>query len=226
MIHSVVNKLAEITPSIPENVRLIAVSKRIESEKIRLVYQQGIKDFAENRLQEAIEKQKLLADLEDVTWHFIGHLQTNKAKKAIESFHWLHSVDSLKLAKKLDLHCQQALETSAISQPTQVCLQVKILPDENKYGWSVDDFWQDVPELAKLNHLQFRGLMSILPLGLSSSQILSAFKNVAELAQEVRSCGYFSHEFDQLSMGMSGDYKEAIEAGATMIRLGSIIFRD
>ena len=88
------------------------------------------------------------------------------------------------------------------------------------------NLWQDIPHLQKLTSLDFRGLMSILPLGLSSSEILSAFQDVAKLAEEIRSQRYFTEKFDQLSMGMSGDYHEAIDAGATMIRLGSIIFRD
>ena len=226
MNYSVIQRLEDIINSIPADVRLIAVSKTVGEEKIRSVYEQGIKDFAENRLQNALEKQQQLADLTDISWHFIGHLQTNKAKKAIESFDWIHSVDSLKLAQKLNFHAQKALAEGTINQPPQVCLQVKVLPDDNKYGWQVADLWQDRPYLQELTSLDFRGLMSILPLGLSSSEILSAFQDVAKVAEQIRSQGYFTEKFDQLSMGMSGDYHEAIEAGATMIRLGSIIFRD
>ena len=226
MNYSVIQKLADITETIPADVRLIAVSKKVEVEKIKSVYEQGIKDFAENRLQDAISKQKQLADLTDICWHFIGHLQTNKAKKAIESFSWIHSVDSLKLAQKLDIHAGKALAEGIIKQSPQVCLQVKILPDENKYGWHVNDLWQDIPQLQSLKYLRVRGLMSILPLGLSASERMSAFQDIAKLAEEIRLQGHFTPEFDQLSMGMSGDYQDAIAAGATMIRLGSIIFRD
>ena len=226
MNYSVIQRLEDIINSIPADVRLIAVSKTVGEQQIRSVYEQGIKDFAENRLQNALEKQQQLADLTDISWHFIGHLQTNKAKKAIESFDWIHSVDSLKLAQKLNFHAQKALAEGTINQPPQVCLQVKVLPDDDKYGWQMADLWQDIPQLEQLSSLDFRGLMSILPLGLSSSQILSAFKNVAKVAEEIRSQGHFTQRFDQLSMGMSGDYHEAIDAGATMIRLGSIIFRD
>ena len=226
MNYSLIQRLTDITNHIPTDVRLVAVSKKVEIEKIRCVYQQGIKDFAENRLQEALEKQQQLTDLKDINWHFIGHLQTNKAKKAIESFDWIHSVDSLKLAKKLDFYVQNALTKSVIKKSPQVCLQIKVLPDENKYGWEVDKFWQEVSQLQQLQNLNFRGLMSILPLGLSKPETLSAFKKVAQIAQQVRSKGYFTKNFDQLSMGMSGDYLEAIEAGATLIRLGSIIFRE
>ena len=134
MNYSVIQRLEDIINSIPADVRLIAVSKTVGEQKIRSVYEQGIKDFAENRLQNALEKQQQLADLTDISWHFIGHLQTNKAKKAIESFEWIHSVDSLKLAEKLNFHAQKALAESMISQPPQVCLQVKVLPDDNKYG--------------------------------------------------------------------------------------------
>lgn len=226
MSNSIVNNLRQIKHSIPSNVRLIAVTKTVSVEVMKIVYDTGMKDFAENKLQEAIEKQQKLSHLTDICWHFIGHLQSNKAKKAVESFAWIHSVDSLKLAQKLDFYAQQALEKAVITTLPQVCLQIKFLVDDNKYGWSVDEFYQDLDNLVQLKHLHFRGLMTILPKGLSSTEILSAFDGVANLASSVRQNQYFSPDFDQLSMGMSGDYTFAIEAGATMIRLGSVIFRN
>ena len=222
----VINRLKTIQETIPSHVRLIAVTKKVSIKAIESCYQQGIRDFAENRLQEALEKQNQLKDLTDIRWHFIGHLQTNKAKKAVESFAWIHSVDSLKLAQRIDFYTEKALEEGKMSRSPQVCLQVKVLPDENKYGWQIEELWQDLPQLQQLNFLHIRGLMAILPLGLSSSATLSAFEKVAEIAQQIRQEGYFADDFNQLSMGMSGDYQLAIQAGATMIRLGSIIFAD
>lgn len=224
MSNLIVNNLRQIQRTIPPHVRLIAVTKTVSVEVMRTVYEAGIRDFAENKLQEAISKQEKLQDCRDICWHFIGHLQTNKAKKAVESFPWIHSVDSLKLAQKLDFFAQQALENGVIGTLPQVCLQIKFLADENKYGWNVDDFYKDLSSLQRLKFLHFRGLMTILPFGLPSGRVLSAFQGVTDFASSLRQDKYFAPDFDQLSMGMSGDYLLAIEAGATMIRLGTIIF--
>ncbi|MGI0482392.1 YggS family pyridoxal phosphate-dependent enzyme [Geminocystis sp. CENA526] len=222
MTNNLVQKLTEIRQTIPPHVRLIAVTKTVPLDAMRMVYGEGIKDFAENKLQDAISKQEQLNDLSDICWHFIGHLQTNKAKKAVECFSWIHSVDSLKLAQKLDTYSQQALKEGLISRSTQICLQVKILPDENKYGWTVSQLQEDLEVLRSLNYVDIRGLMTILPLGLSSDEILATFQQVRDLQHRLKD--YFPPNFDQLSMGMSNDYLLAIEAGATMVRLGTILF--
>jgi len=223
MSNNLVNQLTQIRQTIPHSVRLIAVTKKVSLEAMRIVYNEGVRDFGENKLQEALEKQQHLQDLPDICWHFIGHLQTNKAKRAIECFNWIHSVDSLKLAEKLDYYTQEALKNKIIAQKPQICLQVKILPDDNKYGWSSEELYIDLESLKSLKNLNFRGLMTILPLGLSNSEILTTFQKVRDLSHNLRDS--FDSNFDQLSMGMSGDYLQAIEAGATMVRLGTIIFR-
>ncbi|MBE9221344.1 YggS family pyridoxal phosphate-dependent enzyme [Cyanobacterium stanieri LEGE 03274] len=215
-------QIEKIRNNIPNDVRLIAVSKTMPSETIRMAYDGGIRDFAENKLQEALEKQEQLKDLDDICWHFIGHLQSNKAKKAVESFPWIHSIDSLKIAQRINRLAQEAFSQQTIKNLPQVCLQVKILPDESKYGWNVEQLWQDVEAIKQLDSLRLRGLMAILPLGLSKDETLQAFKDVKSLADELKP--HFGSDFDQLSMGMSGDYPLAIEAGATMIRLGTILF--
>jgi PLP dependent protein len=222
----VIKRLKQIKATIPSHVNLIAVSKKVPVETIAFFYEQGIRDFAENKLQSALDKQTQLAHLDDICWHFIGHLQTNKAKKVVESFQWIHSVDSLKLAEKLDFYAKNAIVEGKINQSPQVCLQVKILPDDHKYGWSIPDLWQDLPILSQLQTLKIRGLMAILPLGLSENETLSAFQKVTQIAKEIKQQQFFSSDFDQLSMGMSDDYALAIEAGATMIRLGSILFTE
>jgi len=216
--------LDEIKKTIPPSVKLVAVTKKVDIDTIRSIYGQGVRDFGENKLQEAINKQSQLSDLTDITWHFIGHLQSNKAKKAIESFAWIHSVDSLKIAQRLDFYARQALEEGVIKESPQGCLQVKLLPDENKYGWSVEQLWQDLPLLQELKFFKIRGLMAILPLGLSEEETLSAFKSLKVLQEKIKEKGYFSENFDQLSMGMSGDYLGAIASGSTMVRLGRILF--
>ena len=216
--------IQKIKEQIPDHVRLVAVSKKVAAPQIREAYELGIRDFAENRIQEAITKQSQLEDLTDICWHFIGHLQANKAKKAIEHFHWIHSIDSLNIAQRLNRLAYQAKEESIIKSYPQVCLQVKILPDPNKYGWEVEKLWEDLPEIDQLESLQVVGLMSILPFGLSAEESLTAFSKVNDLRQKIKAQNWCHIAMNELSMGMSGDYLLAIKAGATMIRLGTIIF--
>ncbi len=208
--------IQQIKDQIPSSVRLIAVTKQVSVDKMRQAYDLGLRDFAENRLQEALEKQEQLQDLQDICWHFIGHLQTNKARKVIEHFSWIHAVDSLKLAQKLDNFAEE------LGFYPQVCLQVKSLPDPNKYGWMIEDLWKDLPQLEQLKFLQIKGLMTILPVGLREEESLKAFTSIRELQSKINQSS--SLYLTELSMGMSGDYQLAIAAGATMIRLGRILF--
>jgi pyridoxal phosphate enzyme (YggS family) len=216
MTDSIAQRLEEIRPHLPDGVRLIVVTKQVSVEAMRAAYAAGIRDFGENRLQDALPKLAQLADLPDLRWHFIGHLQANKAKKVLEHFSWIHSVDSLKLAESLNRLAAD------LPQPPSVCLQVKILPDPNKYGWEVPELLADIPQLEQLSNLDIQGLMVILPLGLMDAQTLAAFESVKDLAQKISHQSRLS--MGQLSMGMSDDYLLAIAAGATMVRLGRIIF--
>lgn len=209
-----IDRIAQFRASIPPQVRVIAVTKTVSIEAMRAAYAAGIRDFGENRVQEAEVKRAALADLTDVTWHLIGHLQSNKAKSAIELFDWIQSVDSLKLAQRLDRLAQEQ------NRHPQICLQVKLLSDPNKAGFSVEELWQALPQLAALPNLQIRGLMVIPPLDLEPSETLKVFQQAKELAEKIQ-----SHlQLDQLSMGMSDDYGLALQAGATMIRPGRILF--
>ena len=214
----IARRINQIRQQIPANVRLIAVTKQVSVEAMREAYAAGIRDFGENRIQEALPKQEQIQDLPDICWHFIGHLQINKAKKAIEHFEWIHSVDSLKIAQRLD-----RLAAKLPKQP-QVCLQVKVLPDPNKYGWDISELLAALPELDRCNHLKIRGLMTILPLGLSESEMLAAFEATRSLAEKIKQQNWSNLSLEELSMGMSADYLLAVKAGATMIRLGRIIF--
>jgi hypothetical protein len=211
-------QISQIRAQIPPRVRLIAVTKTVPVSAIREAYQTGIRDFAESKLQEAIEKQEQLQDLSDICWHFIGHLQTNKAKKTLQHFHWLHSVDSLKLALHLDKL------SGELNYSPQIFLQVKLLSDPNKYGWYKDELLRDLVVLDKCSNLKIKGLMTILPLGLSESEKLQTFQATQKLAKEIQQKRWLNITMNELSMGMSGDYLLAIQAGATMIRLGTIIF--
>jgi hypothetical protein len=211
-------RIQDIRQQIPAGVRLIAVTKTVAIEAIREAYAAGIRDFGENRLQDALPKIEELRDLPDICWHYIGHLQSNKAKKVLENFAWIHAVDRLSLAQHLDRLSEE------LNIASNVCLQIKILNDPNKYGWHPDELMSDLSAIDSLSHIKIKGLMTILPLGLSAQQILTAFQETTKLQQKIRDQNLKRVEMTELSMGMSGDYPQAIEAGATMIRLGTIIF--
>ncbi|WP_319422574.1 YggS family pyridoxal phosphate-dependent enzyme [Pleurocapsa sp. FMAR1] len=219
MTGSIAKKINLIKQKIPQNVKLIAITKQVSIEAMKEAYETGVRDFGENRLQEALTKQQQLK-LGDINWHFIGHIQKNKAKKVIENFAWIHSVDSLALAQRLN---RLAAELNRVPK---VFLQVKILPDPNKYGWQVTELWEDLEKLNQFNQLDIQGLMTILPLGLSPAETLNAFQATQKLAAAIQEKNYANLTMEQLSMGMSEDYPQAIAAGATMIRLGRTIFSD
>jgi len=212
------SRIASIRQQLPPSVRLIAVSKQVSVDAMRSAYAAGVRDFGESRIQEAADKQTQLQDLPDITWHLIGHLQANKAAKALQQFQWIHSLDNLKLAQRLDRLAEE------VSCQPQACLQVKILPDRDKYGWNVPELLADLPELNQCQHLKIKGLMTIPPLGLDEAQTLTLFNSARELADKIRQQNLSNIEMQQLSMGMSGDYHLAIQAGATMIRIGRTLF--
>ncbi|MEO0840996.1 MAG: YggS family pyridoxal phosphate-dependent enzyme [Cyanobacteria bacterium J06643_5] len=218
MSSSLSQRIRSIQDSLPESVKLIAVSKKVDPAAIREAYAAGIRDFGESRVQEAQSKIEQLQDLSGITWHFIGHLQSNKAKKALSYFQWLHSVDSLKLAQRLNLLAQE------LGVVPKVCLQVKILPDPNKSGWTIQQILDDLVELNLCENLQIEGLMTIPPLGLDSSEVIYVFNRTRELIAEIDERNLSNIKMKQLSMGMSQDYQLAIQSGATMIRLGTILF--
>ena len=211
-------RLAQIRKHIPPSVKLIAVSKTFPTVIIRSAYDVGIRDFAENKVQEALAKISDLSDLTDVTWHFIGHIQSNKSRKVLEHFDWIHSLDSLKLAKRMNT---QAIE---LGVSPNCCLQVKVIPDPNKGGFEPDELLTALPELDRLEQLKIRGLMVILPYGLSPRQAQSGFAKAKALAEQIDQQGMINLKMDQLSMGMSGDFESAIASGSTMVRIGSGLF--
>lgn len=218
MTGSIAERIATIHQQLPTNVRLIAITKQVPVDAMREAYAAGIRDFGESRIQEAEAKIAQLSDLPDLTWHLIGHLQSNKAKKALQLFQWIHSCDNLELAQRLN-----RLATELSVKP-QVCLQVKIAPDPNKYGWTVPELLQDLPELNRCEALNIQGLMTILPLGLTEQESLDVFTRTRELALKIKQQNWSNLQMQELSMGMSDDYPLAVQAGATIVRLGRIIF--
>lgn len=212
------DRINQIRSQLPAQVRLIAVTKTVPAEVVRIAYTAGIRDFGESRIQEAAAKQALLHDLPDITWHFIGRMQSNKAKKALELFQWIHSVDTVTIAQRLN---QLA---STMNLNPHICFQVKILPDPNKSGWDIPQLLEDLPSLNECKSLQCQGLMTIPPLGLDEIQTLEVFSQTRELAEKINGQNWSNIRIEQLSMGMSGDYQLGIKAGATMVRLGTILF--
>lgn len=218
MTGSITECITKIRQQLPPDVRLIAVTKQVSVEAMREAYDAGIRDFGESRIQEAEVKQTQLSDLPNITWHLIGHLQSNKAKKALQLFQWIHSCDNLELVQRLN---RLAAE---LSIRPNICLQVKVAPDPNKYGWTPPALMADLSQLNQYDALQIQGLMTILPLGLSEQESLTVFKRTRELAVEIQQQQWSNLQMKELSMGMSGDYQLAVQAGATMVRLGRIIF--
>ncbi len=213
------DNLARIREGIGERpVKLIAVSKYVGAQSVKEAFASGVTEFGESKIADALEKQQSLADScgTQINWHFIGHLQTNKVKKAVGRFSLIHSVDSLKLAQEI----AKTAELLGIVQP--VLLQVKILNDPSKSGFSPDELRECFPTIAALNGITVNGLMTITPLSCDPCVWSSCFDGLRLLRDDLRAT--FGVELKELSMGMSQDWKEAVNCGATMVRLGQAIF--
>jgi len=202
----------------PDDVKLVAISKTFPPECIRAAYEAGLRDFGENRVQEAMAKRPVLSDL-SITWHLVGHLQTNKAKAARELFHWVHSVDSFRLAQKLD---QAAVASGAGRLP--VLLEVNLGEEASKAGVGESEIIPLAEQVSRLGTLEVRGFMVIPPFLDDPELVRPYFRRLRELAQEIESKNIPNLSMQELSMGMSHDFEVAIEEGATIIRVGTAIF--
>lgn len=197
---------------------IIAVTKYFDETKIIEAYEVGLRDFGEARVIEAIEKiQKLPKEVRaNSRFHLIGHLQTNKARKAVGNFDYIHSVDSLKLAETIS---EEALNQK-IRQ--KVLLQINNANEEQKFGFSEEEILRDFEKIKSLKGIEIVGLMNMAPLGLDKHSLRGLFKGIVELRGKLEKD--YNCTLKELSMGMSGDYKEATVAGATMIRIGRRLF--
>lgn len=196
------------------DVRLIAVSKTKPAAMIREAAEAGQQDFGESYLQEALAKQEELADLE-LCWHFIGPIQSNKTRPIAEHFDWVHSVDRVKIARRL------ANQRPAQCGDLNVCLQVNIDQESTKSGFAPGEVAEGLEEIAALPGLRVRGLMAIPRRRDNPAGQREAFARVRELLEAANERG---HQLDTLSMGMSHDLEAAVAEGATMIRVGTAIF--
>jgi pyridoxal phosphate enzyme (YggS family) len=207
---SAAERLAALQAELPPSTRLLAVSKGHSAEAIRALAALGQRSFGESRLQEATAKQQALADGPQLDWHFIGRLQANKVRPVLRQFGWIHSLDSLALAQRA---ARIAVEEGVTPK---LLLQVKLRPDPAKGGFSPQELREAWPELQALPAVQLLGLMTMAPLGLSAEQRRALFGDCADLARELG--------LKELSMGMSGDWREAAQAGSTWVRIGSALF--
>ena len=198
----------ERSSRLPGEVTLVAVTKTVDVAVIRSAFGCGIKDFGENRVQEAEEKIGRLSALgSGVTWHLIGHLQSNKAKTAAELFDIIHSVDSLRLAGILNRQTERVLP---------VLLEVNVSAEATKSGLAVDEVTEVIEKIRQLPNLEVKGLMTIAPLVADPEEVRPVFSKLRELRNSLG--------LEHLSMGMTDDFEVAIEEGATIVRVGRAIF--
>ena len=202
----------QIKKQLPLNVNLLAVSKGFRSQEIKIINNLGQNDFGESRFQEAIEKKLLLDDFKNIKWHFIGRLQTNKIRKIVQNFEYIHSVDAYeKLLKISNVSIEE-------KRNPIIMLQVKLSEDPSKGGFNPKVLLEKWDKIKELKSINIKGLMTINPKGLSSKENIKLFKKCRQLADSLK--------LQDCSMGMSGDWEEAVEAGSTWLRLGSMIFGD
>jgi pyridoxal phosphate enzyme (YggS family) len=204
----------------PEEVTLMAVSKTFAPECIREAYAAGLRVFGENRIQEFTGKAAALADLKNADWHMIGHLQTNKTAKAVELFTTIASVDSLRLAEKLNSAAQQ------VGKKLRALIEINVGGETAKSGMPPEspEFEGLLRAASRLEHMEFLGLMTIPPFSEDPQQMRPYFRKLRQLRDEIQARKLPNLRMDVLSMGMSHDFEVAIEEGSSCVRIGTAIF--
>ncbi len=219
MLDEIIQNLNNFKSHLPEYIKLIAVSKFQSVEKIRVAYEAGHRDFGENYVQEMHEKHEQLP--KDIHWHFIGHLQSNKVKYIAPFVHLIHSVDSLKLLTEIQ---KQAKKHQRV---IDCLLQIHIAQEETKFGLSFEEARDllNADVLKTFSNVRIRGLMGMATFTDNVNQIKEEFLSIKRFFDEIKSQHISDNvQFEELSIGMSNDYKIAIECGSTMIRIGTAIF--
>lgn len=201
----------------PESVRLVAVSKTVDAGRVAQAIDAGVAILGENYIQEARDKFNALYD-RPVQWHFIGHLQSNKAKYAVRMFDLIHSVDSLKLATALDKAAGKH------GKVQEILIQVNISGEETKSGTTEDDAVSLVEAAGSLANIRVKGLMTMPPYYDDPDRARPYFQRLARIAKRISGMNLPGVAMDELSMGMTGDFEVAIEEGATLVRIGTAIF--
>lgn len=199
-----------------EEITLIAVSKTKPASMLSEIYDCGIRDFGENKVQEICEKRELLPA--DIRWHMIGHLQRNKVKYIVKDTALIHSVDSYRLAEEINIQAKK------IRRVVPVLIEVNIAKEASKFGIAYEETLQLAEEIAHLDSLEVQGLMTIAPYVENPEDNRIYFKKIRELSVDIAKENIDNVRMDILSMGMTGDYMTAIEEGATIVRVGTGIF--
>ncbi|MBK16893.1 MAG: YggS family pyridoxal phosphate-dependent enzyme [Prochlorococcus sp. SP3034] len=200
----------QIKKRLPKNVHLVAVSKGFDSVLIEKIHDLGQIHFGESKFQEAYDKQILLKNKKNIKWHFIGKIQSNKIRKIVQNFDYIHSVDSIRYLMKIS---NAALD---IGKTQKILIQLKMTADPTKGGMDPDVLLSEWHEIKKIKNIQIMGLMTINPKGLSSNENSKLFTRCRKIADSLK--------LPDCSMGMSNDWNEAIQSGSTWLRLGSLIF--
>lgn len=216
---SIRENIERITMELPDTVRLIAVSKFHPVDALMQAYDAGQRLFGENRAQEVAQKHPLMPP--DVQWHFIGHLQTNKVKMIVPFVSMIHSIDSLKLLKAVDAEAERA------HRVVDVLLQLHVAQEETKFGFTIDECRAliDSGDAAAMLHVRFCGVMGMASNTPDAARVRSDFRAIRATFDALRASHFADHpEFCEVSMGMSHDYRIAVDEGSTMVRIGTSIF--
>lgn len=201
----------------PDDVTLVAVTKTVTAKEAQEVMDAGVLTLGENRVQSLLEKYEILKD--KPCWHLIGHLQTNKVKYIADKASLIHSVDSLKLAAEID---RKFKENQKIAE---ILIQVNVSGEESKFGITPDESFALIESIAEFENVRIKGLMTMAPLSATPDECRKYFCDLKKLSQNIADRKYESVDMCHLSMGMSGDYREAIMEGATIVRVGSALFK-
>ena len=220
MIETVKRNLLQIQEDVaPYKPNIIAVTKYFDENALVDAYNAGLRNFAESRVIEAIEKiERLPLEIrKNSTFHFIGHLQTNKVKKVIKYFDYIHSVDSLKLAENISDEAQK------VGKIQKILLQINNANEEQKFGFSKEEVFEIFPSIQNLPSINVVGVMNIAPLGLSEDELGNLFEEISQIKTQLET--KYNCKLKEISMGMSQDYKIAVRHGATMVRIGRKLFK-
>lgn len=211
-----VQRACEVSGRDRSEVTLIAVSKTKPVEMLQEIYEAGVRDFGENKVQELTEKYEIMP--KDMRWHMIGHLQRNKVKYIVDKTTLIHSVDSLRLAQEIS---KEAVKKDVV---VSILIEVNISGEETKFGLNEEETISMVEEIAKLPNLLIKGLMTVAPPVEDPEENRAVFRKIKQLSVDITNKNIDNVTMEILSMGMTNDYTVAIEEGATMVRVGTGIF--
>ena len=204
----------------PEKVKLVAVTKypNVGRPELEELMENGILNFGENRVQVLEAKRELMDDVKDkIHWNFIGNLQKNKVKYIIDYVYMIHSVNKLSLAQEIDKRA------AACGRKIDVLIEINLSGEDSKEGYDLDEFYKELPEIIKLENINIKGLMTMAPHVTDEDKIRASFRKLREIKDELNE-KYFNGQLTELSMGMSHDYKIALEEGSTIIRIGTKLY--